>query len=211
MSYSNYKENFENGENGEYRKNKPEHHITEKEEFTYNLYILLIGYTIIICFGVYFHLFFYSIINSKIFRLSIIIVIFFPLVIFSYYIFFHLYSVREDIRRSYESLLSEAGTELERESKLSTEVIPLILFGVGVIYGSIEKFGKKHDLLKIVAPYFIFSLLFGTVIPYIIYYLIIDHYNLNRLSIASDLNFISISISFGLMTTSLLIPFLILY
>ena len=202
MSYWNYKEKFENGEK------KVEHTINEKEETIFDLYMLLIGYTIIICFGSYFHAFFYNIIPTEIFRLSIILNIVFPLVLYSYYIFYEIYSIRE--HKSYETLLEEAQLEVEQENKVST-VIPVILFGIGIVYGNLQNFSKKRDLLKVVAPYLIFSVLFGTVIPNIVSYLILDHEDLHRVLIASDLDFVSISIAFGLMITTLLTPFLTLY
>jgi hypothetical protein len=205
MSYWHYNENFESGEKKEEKK---EHKIDEKEETIEDLYMLVIGYTIIIVFGIYFHRYFYNVIPHEIFKLSIISTITFPLIIFSYYIFHQIYSVREG--ETYEKLLEESEQEVEQESKIST-VIPVILFGIGIVYGSLEKISKKVNLLKIVAPYLIFSLLLGTIIPYIISYLIFDHHDIKRLLIASDFDFISVSISFGLMITTLLIPFVILY
>jgi hypothetical protein len=202
MSYWSFKENFESGEK------KIEHNINEKDETTNNLYMLLIGYVIIICFGISFHIFFYNIIPTEIFKLSIITITVFPLVLFTYYIFYEIKLVREHI--SYERLLEEIQLEIEQENRIS-EVIPVILFGIGIVYGNLQKITQKQNLLKIVAPYLLFSLLFGTVIPNIISYLIFDHTNLGRMITASDYDFIFISIAFGLMITTLLIPLLILY
>lgn len=202
MNFITYKENFENKE-----KNKG-HTINEKEETIFDLYMLIIGYVIIICFGVWFHKYFYSIIPNELFKLSIFNVIVFPLVLYSYYIFHEIYSVRE--HKSYESLLEEAELELNKEEKISS-VIPVILFGIGIVYGNIQKVTKKSNLLKIVAPYLIFSLIFGTVITNIVSYLVLDHHDLHRVLIASDIDFVVVSIAFGLMITSLLLPFLTIY
>jgi hypothetical protein len=185
-----------------------EHNINEKEETLFDLYMLVIGYIIIISFGVFFHSYFYTTIPSEIFKLSIFTTIVFPLVLFSYYIFYQIYSIREHI--SYEKLLEESKLEMEQENKIS-QVIPIILFGIGVVYGNIQQFTKKKDLLKKVAPYLIFSLLFGTIIPNILSYLIFDHDNIHRLLICADIDFITISISFGLLITTLFLPIAILY
>ena len=202
MNFINYKEGFKNEEK------KTGHTINEKEETIFDLYMLLIGYVIAICFGVWFHKYFYNIIPAEIFKLSITTVIIFPIVLYSYYIFHEIYSVRE--HKSYETLLEEAEAEHKAEGKIS-EIIPVILFGVGIVYGNIQKITKKQGLLKIVAPYLIFSLIFGTVVPNIVSYLILDHQDLHRVLIASDIDFVSVSIAFGLMITSLLMPFITLY
>ena len=204
MDFKTYKEKFENKEDKN-NNNIP----NEKDETIFDLYMLIIGYIIIISFGVWFHNFFSKIIPSEIVRLSLSAVIVFPLVLYSYYIFHQIHSIRE--HKSYESLLEEAIIEIETESKIS-DVIPVILFGVAVLYGSIKEITtKKNDVLKLVAPYLIFSLMFGTITPNIISYLIFDHHDLHRLFVAADFNFIAVSISFGLMITSLLIPFFIVY
>ena len=74
-----------------------------------------------------------------------------------------------------------------------------------------QKITKKQGLFKIVAPFLIFSLLFGTVVPNIVGYLVLDHQDLHTVLISSDIDFISVSIAFGLMITSLLMPFITLY
>jgi len=201
MNFKTYKEGFENEE-----KNTG-HNINEKEETINDIYMLLIGYIIIICFGVWFHKKFYEIIPDNIFILSIIALIGLPLFLYSYYIFYEIHLVREGV--SYKTLLEEAKLEIEKEEKISG-VIPVILFGIGIVYSNIQHISKK-PILKIVAPYLIFSLLFGTVIPNIISYLVFDHYDLHRVLFASDLDFVVVSISFGLMITSLLMPFFVMY
>ena len=208
MNFRNYKENFENVENKEKSRKKTGHTINEKDEITFSLYMLIIGYILIISFGVWFHNFFYKTIPSQMFKLSITAVTVFPLVLYSYYIFYEIETVRQ--HKSYEIILEEIKRELKAGEKISS-IIPVILFGVGIVYGNIQKITKKENLMKIVAPYLLFSLLFGTVIPNIMGYLIIDHEDLRRVLLASDFVFVFISISFGLMIISLSIPFTILY
>jgi hypothetical protein len=205
MNFRNYKENFESKENGE---NKTGHTINEKDETIFDLYMLIIGYIIIISFGVWFHNFFYRIIPGEILKLSITNIIVFPFILYSYFIFHEIESVRQ--HKPYETLLAEAEEELKAEGKIS-EIIPVILFGVAILYGDIQKNIKKQGLIKIVAPYLIFSLLFGTIVPNIVNYLIFDHQDLHSVFIASDFDFITISITFGLIITSLIMPFVILY
>jgi purine-cytosine permease-like protein len=170
--------------------------------------MFLLGNFIIIIFGVWFHKKFYNIIPNEIFKLSIALVVVMPIILYSYYIFHEIESVRE--HKSYKDLLEESEAEIKAEEKTSS-IIPVILFGVGIVYGNIEKLTKNKDIIKIAAPFLIFSLLFGTVIPNMVSYLILDHHDLHRVLVASDVNFFAISISFGLMITSLLIPFLVHY
>lgn len=189
-------------------KQRKDHTINEAEETVFDLYMFLLGNFIIIIFGVWFHKKFYNIIPNEIFKLSIALVVVMPIILYSYYIFHEIESVRE--HKSYKVLLEESEAEIKSEEKTSS-IIPVILFGVGIVYGNIEKFTKNKDIIKTAAPFLIFSLLFGTVIPNMVSYLILDHHDLHRVLLASDVNFFAISISFGLMITSLLIPFLIHY
>lgn len=185
------------------------HTIDEKEETVFDIYILLIGCSFIILFGAWFHRFFYNMIPSSVFPLSLFNLIAFPLVMFTYFIFNQINSIRE--HKTYDELLAEAKHEVEIEQKISG-VIPVILFGVGIVYANIQKITpQKMHILKIVAPYLIFSLLFGTVMPNIVSYLILDHHDLHRVLVAADVDFVAVSISFGLMITSLLMPFFLLY
>jgi hypothetical protein len=189
-------------------KQRKDHTINEAEETVFDLYMFLLGNFIIIIFGVWFHKKFYNIIPNEIFKLSIALVVVMPIILYSYYIFHEIESVRE--HKSYKVLLEESEAEIKAEEKTSS-IIPIILFGVGIVYGNVEKFTKNKDIIKTAAPFLIFSLLFGTVIPNMVSYLILDHHDLHRVLVASDVNFFAISISFGLMITSLLIPFLIHY
>lgn len=199
--------NFKIYEGLENRQRK-DHTINEAEETVFDLYMFLLGNFIIIIFGVWFHKKFYNIIPNEIFKLSIALVIVMPIILYSYYIFHEIESVRE--HKSYKVLLEEAEADFKAEEKTSS-IIPVILFGVGIVYGNIEKLTKNKDIIKMAAPFLIFSLLFGTVIPNMVSYLILDHHDLHRVLVASDVNFFAISISFGLMITSLLIPFLVHY
>ena len=189
-------------------KQRKDHTINEAEETVFDLYMFLLGNFIIIIFGVWFHKKFYNIIPNEIFKLSIALVVVMPIILYSYYIFHEIESVRE--HKSYKVLLEESEAEIKAEEKTSS-IIPIILFGVGIVYGNVEKFTKNKDIIKTAAPFLIFSLLFGTVIPNMVSYLILDHHDLHRVLVASDVNFFAMSISFGLMITSLLIPFLIHY
>lgn len=192
-------------ESTEPQKDNEGHEINEKEETVLDIYMLIIGYIIILSFGVWFHCYFRHIMPLKVFYTSVFFVVLFPLVMYSYYIFYEIEDVRQYI--SYEKIMEEARYEIEREEKISG-VIPVILFGVGIVYSNIQKQSKaKVDLLQLSSPYLLFSLMFGTVVPNIISYLIFDNHNIHRILIASDFNFISVSIAFGLMIVSLLVPF----
>ena len=190
---------------------KTTHKLNKKTETMYNLYMLILGYIIIIGFGTWFHYFFTSNMTKELVFFSRLFVLLFPLSLYTYYIFFIINQV-VNTNITYEEELHELQVELEKEEHVSG-VIPVILFGIGLIYSSIDSKMKnsKLSLLKIAAPYLIFAVLFGTVLPNIISYLIVDHNDLHRLLIASDLDFIFMSTSFGLMIMSLLVPFYTIY
>lgn len=180
------------------------HDIQEKEETVQDIYMLIVGYVVIVAFGTWFHMYFRKLMPSNLFYTSVFFVIVFPLIIYSYYIFYEIYDVREHV--SHAKILEEARYEIEREEKISG-IVPVILFGVGIVYSNIQKQRRTPvNLLQLSSPYLLFSLIFGTVIPNIISYLIFDNNNLQRVLAASDFNFISVSISFGLMIVSLLVP-----
>ena len=90
-------------------KQRNDHTINEAEETVFDLYMFLLGNFIIIIFGVWFHKKFYNIIPNEIFKLSIALVVVMPIILYSYYIFHEIESVRE--HKSYKVLLeeSEAG------------------------------------------------------------------------------------------------------
>lgn len=182
-----------------------DHDLVEKEETIQDMYMLIVGYVVILAFGTWFHMYFHYLMPTNLFYTSVFFVIVFPLMIYSYYIFYEIYDVRQHV--SHAKILEEARYEIEREEKISG-IVPVILFGVGIVYSNIQKQRRTPiNLLQLSSPYLLFSLLFGTVIPNIISYLVFDNNNLKRVLAASDFDFISVSISFGLMIVSLLVPF----
>ena len=84
-------------------KQRKDHTINEAEETVFDLYMFLLGNFIIIIFGVWFHKKFYNIIPNEIFKLSIALVVVMPIILYSYYIFHEIESVRE--HKSYKVLL----------------------------------------------------------------------------------------------------------
>jgi hypothetical protein len=197
------------GIGNEVKNNNLGHEINEKEETINDIYMLIIGYIIIVSFGSWFHIYFRNIMPNSVYYTSIIFVIIFPLILYSYYIFYQINDIRE--HKTYDEILSKARYEIEREEKIAS-IVPVILFGVGIVYSNIQSKTKTNvNLLQLSSPYLLFSLMFGTIIPNIISYLIFDNNNLKRVIVASDYDFISVSISFGLMIVSLLVPFMTHY
>ena len=81
------------------------------------------------------------------------------------------------------------------------ELIPVILFGIGVFFTQIAK-GK---ITKQVFPIFMFSLLFGTIIPVILKNLLFSKKELVQLTFFEDIEFSLASISFCLLISGIII------
>lgn len=156
------------------------------------LYLLLLfSYIFIGCFGYLFHRVFNM---NRYVLLSLIMVVLLPILLNTYSVFWH---INYEQTKTAKETLDELEKEIQNEDAPKT--IPVILFGLGLLISR----GKNKNLIRLIIPYLIFSLFFGTVMTQLINQLIFDHNNLERLIIAEELSFMFLSLSFGLMCMSI--------
>lgn len=161
-------------------------------EQTYYI-LLIVGYLFIGIFGIFFHQKFAI---NKYRNLSIFFVIALPLMLITYSTFYH---VNFEETHSDEDALNELEREIQTEEAPKT--IPVILFGLGILLTNI---GNKAQI-KNVIPYLVSSLFFGTVMTELLNQLIFNHYDLERMIVISELNFMFTSIAFGLLFMSIIL------
>ena len=157
-----------------------------------NYYILLlISYIFFGAFGYFFHKMFNT---EEHFTLSIIMLIIIPIILNTYSVLWHVNY--EEIKTPKEDL-----EELEKEQRTeeASKTIPVILFGLGLLLTRV----KQTNVIKLIIPYLVFSLFFGTVMTELTNQLIFDHNNLDRLIIAEEITFMFLTLSFGLMFMSI--------
>ena len=162
------------------------------EDREHAMYTLMIFTTIFI---IAVNFIFYSFIKleyGKIYILSVLLTLVLPFLINVYSIFWHIHF--QENRTNEENL-----EELERENKLEKESkVPIILFGLGLFITKLDK-----NLILNIFPYLMGALFFGTILPECITLLIFDHYDLYRLTIASELNLASTILSYGFLIMSI--------
>lgn len=161
-------------------------------EQTYYI-LLLFGYLFIVLFGYIFHKLFDS---NGYERLSFIMIIVFPIIMITYSTFYH---VKFQKTHSDEESLEELEKELQTEE--ASKSIPVILFGLGLLLTKM----KGSSVLKSVIPYLVASLFFGTVMTELLNQLIFNHYDLQRMLIIVELDFMVLSMAFGLLFMSIVL------
>ncbi len=117
----------------------------------------------------------------------------------SYLLFYHYTSEKNVILKidDYKKEIKEIKNELKSD-KTIVKTFPLIIFALGIILK--PKFDKNTNIIN----YFIFCIVFGIMIPFIMDTLIIDYENIRRLLLFENLEFITISYSFGVLLIILL-------
>ena len=140
--------------------------------------------------------FLYSNINVK--NKSIIIYLI-GWIFISYLLFYHYISERNIILKidDYKKEIKEIKNQINSD-KTIVKTFPVIIFALGVILK--PKFEKNIDITN----YFIFCIVFGIMIPFIIDTLIIDYQNIRRLLLFENLEFMTISYAFGVLLIVLL-------
>lgn len=157
-------------------------------------YILLIfGYLLIGIFGYFFHQLF---VNHNYKITSAFFIIFFPLILITYSKFYH---INFQKTHSDKQSLDELEKELQNE-KASTS-IPVILFGLGIL---LTRIGNKKTI-KMIVPYLLASLFFGTVATELTTQLIFNHFDLQRMLIGAELSFTFTSMAYGLLFMSIIL------
>jgi hypothetical protein len=158
------------------------------------LYFLLIfGYLFIGLFGYIFH---ETLVTHNYKKLSALFVIIFPIIMITYSTIYH---VNYQEEHTDEESLEEAEKELQTEKSSTT--IPVILFGLGVLLTKISNQTK----MKAIIPYLVSALLFGTIMTELVSQNIFNHFDLTRVIIAAELNYMFTSMAFGLIVMSIIL------
>ena len=93
--------------------------------------------------------------------------------------------------------------DMDKEKELAN-IVPVIVFGLGFLFNSYI-INKKS--INLTVPFLLLSLLFGTIIPYIIMYNSFTDSNITKLLISETFLFSSESFSFTLLLSCVLIPY----
>lgn len=94
---------------------------------------------------------------------------------------------------------------LEKEIESETEIlstIPVLLFGLGIIYTQY----KKADYTTHTLAFLLMAILFGSLFPQLAKHLVFDHKNLTRMFVIEEIIFSFIAIAFGLIIASMVVP-----
>jgi len=164
------------------------------EEREHMLYTFMIITSITIIIVNYIFYYYFKLDNTYLYNLSVLFTLVFPFLLNMYSIFWHIH-YHETV--SEEQALKEIQTEIEREGKSQ---IPVILFGIGIF---ITKLNEK--IVKQILPYLMFALVFGSIIPEFTNFLIFDYNDIKRITIAGEIDFSFIVMSYGFLFMSILL------
>lgn len=99
---------------------------------------------------------------------------------------------------------------LEKEINSETEIvstIPVLLFGLGIIYTQ----NKKADYITPTLAFLLLAILFGSLLPQLAKHMVFDHNNLARMFVIEEIIFSFIAIAFGLIIASVIVPLYMLF
>ena len=114
---------------------------------------------------------------------------------------FYFYKIMKNLNNSTsEEILNFTKEQVLIEGK-HLEIIPVILFGIGVFFTQIS----RGEITKKVFPIFMFSLLFGTIIPVVFKNLLFNSKELIQLTFFEDIEFSLASISFSLLISGIIV------
>lgn len=145
-----------------------------------------------------FNLFLHSyVIDKRFYTITLICTFFIPFMLICFSYLHHKEMNRLNIKKEYE-LLKE---ENEHEQHI-VETLPLILFGLGIIYTQY----RGADYMSSTIVYLLLSVIFGYILPQLSQHMVFDNSKLLKLFILDELNFAFISVTIGLLLTAMLIP-----
>lgn len=113
----------------------------------------------------------------------------------------HLYNMREHIINNKDDVLEENIKDDLKKEMGYAQVVPIIIFGLGVFLPAKFK--------NLVLPYLLLALIFGTIIPFIIIKLGENSNSLELLILKDSMEYCSQSFSFTLILPALLYPLFI--
>jgi hypothetical protein len=158
----------------------------------HTMYMLMIITSVCIILVNFIFYFFVKFDDNNTYIASILFTLIFPFLINIYGVFYHIHF--QETKTEAENL-----EELERENKTETESkIPVILFGLGLFVTRLNK-----NVMLLIFPYLMVALFFGTVLIDFSNTLIFDHYDLHRMTIVGESQFMMSTLSYGFLIMSL--------
>lgn len=175
------------------KKKKENRYDREVKEYSF---FLILGYIILLTFSYFFHtkLIIHPYVGYSFFMVTIV-----PLMIITYYFVVQLDYVEKSEKEEMEILKKEFESDME-----IAKIIPVVIFGLGIVYSNMY----DNKVITLVFPYLACSILFGSLFPFMVRHLIIDESSIDRMIVADELDFISISQYFGLLLAILILPLL---
>lgn len=158
----------------------------------HNLYIMFYVTTLILIVVNYSFYARVKLPTTNLLYISLFFTLLAPFLLNIYSIMYHFHF--EETRTAEENL-----EELQEENRMMRDnKIPIILFGLGVYVTNMSK-----NIMVLVFPYLLASLLFGTILPGIFENLLFDPNDLTRMIIVEAIDFKLIMISYGFLIMSL--------
>lgn len=167
---------------------------TSLEEREHTLYTFMIITSITIVLSNYIFYYYFKLDNTYLYILSVLFTLVFPFLLNMYSIFWHIH-YHETV--SEEEATKEIEMEIEREGKSQ---IPVILFGIGIFITMLNQ-----RIVKQILPYLMVALVFGTIVPEFTNFLIFDYNDIKRVTIAGEIDFSFIVMSYGFLFVSILL------
>ena len=94
--------------------------------------------------------------------------------------------------------------KIKKEQDLP-ELIPVAVFGLALLLGNVSS-----ELLKIVSPFLLLSIPFGTIIPFFVLFINAQDSSIEKLIVSEVIQFCSEAVAFGNLLPVIFVPFLIL-
>ena len=132
----------------------------------------------------------------------VLIILLSPIIIMIYHLIIMNKSVEKS--KSYKEEKKMIMEKIKKEQDLA-ELIPVAVFGLALLLGNVGS-----DLLKIVSPFLLLSIAFGTIIPFFVLFINAQDSSIEKLIVSEVIQFCSEAVAFGNLIPVIFGPFLIL-
>ena len=175
--------------------------ITQSDKQHHKQLVLIITILFIIMWMIILYIFQKQLLDYRYKFISTITVIL-PIVFMIYHMYIQNQIINESTSFSVES--TRILTKIYSENRFA-KIIPVIIFGMGIL---LSRFDTKY--LRISMPFLILSLLFGTIIPFIIEHINFKQSSIDQILFFEIVEFCSESYAYSLLISSVLLPFVAL-
>lgn len=130
------------------------------------------------------------------------IILLLPIVIMIYHFIIMNKSLKD--AKSYREEKKMILQKIKQEQELA-ELIPVAVFGLSLLLGRVS-----NKLLKLVTPFLLLSIAFGTIIPFFVLFINAQDSSIEKLIVSEVIQFSSEAVAFGNLIPVIFVPFLIL-